>query len=148
MLYPNEEGCQTVLQKNQPTHLQLLSSAIGKTLSSYTQAINNQNNTVGNLFQKKTKAKCLTNDEFKLNTPQPGNYPLNCFWYIHQNPKEAKIVKRLEDWPYSSWPDYAGFRDGKICNRDLAMQKIGLTQSDLSIYSGFNIENEIIKDIW
>lgn len=148
MLQPNEEGCHTVLQKNQPTHLQLLSRTIGKTLSSYTQAINIQNNTIGNLFQKKTKAKWLTDPGLDVKDQERGDYPKNCFWYIHYNPKKARIVKRLADWPYSSWPDYHGFRDGKICNRELAMQRIGITRSDLSIAKVFKIDEEIIKGIW
>jgi hypothetical protein len=60
MLQPKKEGCKPIVLKERVTHLQILSRAIGKTLSSYTQAINIQNNTTGNLFQKKTKGKCLT----------------------------------------------------------------------------------------
>jgi putative transposase len=40
--------------------MQELSYHIGILLSSYSQAINKQNNTTGSLFQQKTKAKCIS----------------------------------------------------------------------------------------
>jgi putative transposase len=33
--------------------------------------------------------------------------------YIHANPVQRKLVKHPKDWPWSSWPHYAG-RKGKI----------------------------------
>ena len=60
MLVPNEEGCKHIVLAGKDTHMQNLSKVIGKTLSSYTKALNVQNKTTGNLFQKKTKAKLLT----------------------------------------------------------------------------------------
>jgi putative transposase len=56
MIIPNMEGCKQILLGDKLTHIQRLSKAIGKTLSSYTMAINNQNQSKGNLFQKKTKS--------------------------------------------------------------------------------------------
>ena len=56
MLMPNETGCESIVLGDKITHIQNLSKAIGKTLSSYTKAVNVQNKTTGNLFQKKTKA--------------------------------------------------------------------------------------------
>ncbi len=50
MLVPNEEGCTNIILGEQETHMQVFSKAIGKTLSSYTKAINIQNQTTGNLF--------------------------------------------------------------------------------------------------
>jgi hypothetical protein len=46
MLQPKNEGCETIVLKEKSTHLQVLSKTIGKTLSSYTQAINIQNKTI------------------------------------------------------------------------------------------------------
>ena len=53
MIIPNENGCIELMIGDKPSNMQNLSKAIGKTLSSYTKAINIQNNTTGNLFQKK-----------------------------------------------------------------------------------------------
>jgi len=126
MLLPNEDGCKDIILANKITHMQNLSKTIGKTLSSYTQAINIQNKTSGNLFQKKTKAKLLTesnriNDKF---TNQ--DYLLTCFYYIHQNPIKANLVLDIKDWPYSSYPDYYGYRNGTISNKAVAMQLLSL----------------------
>jgi len=145
MLHPKEEGCKTIVLKEKNTHLQNLSKAIGKTLSSYTQAINIQNNTTGNLFQKKTKAKCLT-EELQI---EPGytmnDYLLNCFLYIHNNPLEANLTNELKNWPYSSWPDYYGYRNGNLCNKEKAKKRIGFSEIDFkkSIYK--QPDKKIIK---
>jgi len=56
MLITTKEGCENIILGGKDTHMQNLSKIIGKTLSSYTLAINNQNKTSGTLFQKKTKA--------------------------------------------------------------------------------------------
>ena len=64
MLKPNAEACENIILGNKSTHMQNFSKTIGKTLSSYTQAINIQNGTTGNLFQKKTKCKCLSDHGF------------------------------------------------------------------------------------
>src|SRR5688572_18950267 len=49
MIMAHETGCEEIIIKERQTHLQQLSKVIGKTLSSYTQAINIQNKTTGNL---------------------------------------------------------------------------------------------------
>jgi len=90
----------------------VLSEAFRTLLSSYTQAINKQNSTVGSLFQQNTKAKLI---------PKNRNlYDLLCFHYIHQNPMRANLVSRMEDWEYSSFRDYCGFRNETLCNKQLA----------------------------
>lgn len=129
MFVPNEEACKAVVIGEKISDLQNLSKAIGKTLSSFTKDINNQNQTTGNLFQKKTKAKCIgdndRNDQFnKL------DYLLTCFHYIHQNPLQAGLVKELKDWKYSSFLDYYGYRNGTLCNKKLAMELMDLSDFD------------------
>ena len=70
MIVPTEEACENIYLGAKLSDLQNLSSTIGKTLSSYTKAINIQNQTKGNLFQKKTKAKNLNENDSALNTMQ------------------------------------------------------------------------------
>lgn len=148
MLQPNEEGCKNIFIKNQPSNIQHLSKAIGKTLSSYTQAINIQNGTTGNLFQKKTKAKCLTETSFHLSGYTAIDYLTNCFWYIHDNPLEARLIEKLKDWPYSSYPDYYGFRNGKLCTMEEAMERIGFTKIDLNPAKDIQIDKKLTDQIW
>jgi hypothetical protein len=137
MLVPNEKGCQNIVLANKETHLQNLSKTIGKTLSSYTQAINIQNKTSGTLFQKKTKAKLLTEVSGTSLNSISNDYVLTCFYYIHQNPLEANIVNYLKDWPYSSYPDYYNHRSGIICNKPMALRMLDL--------SAIDFEKELIK---
>jgi len=96
----------------------LLSEGIKNLLSSYTQGINKQNNSTGSLFQQNTKAKAIVKGG--------ANYDLTCFHYIHQNPVMAKLVKRMEDWPYSSFSDYCGLRSETFCNKELAARLLDL----------------------
>ena len=96
----------------------LLSEGIKNLLSSYTQGINKQNNSTGSLFQQNTKAKAIVKGG--------ANYDLTCFHYIHQNPVMAKLVKRMEDWPYSSFSDYCGLRSETFCNKELATRLLDL----------------------
>lgn len=98
---------------------------VGIMLSSYTQAINKQNNTTGSLFQQKTKAKILAEEQNNSRI----SYLDECFYYIHQNPLAAGLVNDLSDWPYSSYPDYAGLRNGTLYKKDIFLINTG-TEAD------------------
>jgi len=121
VIHANEISCipHTVFGNNS---IQKLSYQIGLFLSSYSQAINNENKTTGSLFQQKTKAKYLNieNDPNKH-----GSYLVNAMHYCHQNPWKAGLVKKLEDWPYSSFLEYGGLRNGHLCNKALLMELTG-----------------------
>ena len=70
--------------------MQELSYRIGILLSSYSQAINKQNDTTGSLFQQKTKAKNLAQPD--KSGGHKENYIINCMHYLHQNPWKAALV--------------------------------------------------------
>ena len=107
--------------------------------SSYAKGINNQEDRTGNLFQQKTKAKLVSCEE---------NYSLTAFFYTHQNPVEAGLVSVAEDWPYSSFRDYAGTRSGTLCNKERAFQLLGLSEIDFKIEIVKKIDEEKIKIIF
>lgn len=112
--------------------------------SSYAQAINKQNNTSGSLFQQKTKAKALTEQkEGKL-----ISYLENCFFYVHNNPKEARLVDDLSEWPYSSFLDYVGLRNGTLCNKELFFLQTGLTVESIKGWSNWDFPPESIKKFY
>lgn len=148
MLVPNEEGCKNIVLADKETHMQNLSKTIGKTLSSYTKAINLQNNATGNLFQKKTKAKLLTDPNRLDKYFSNHDYTLTCFHYIHQNPLKAKLVNNLKDWLYSSYLDYYNNRNGTICSKTLAMQLLELTSIDFTNDSIDKLNDDIIDRIF
>lgn len=151
LVYTQEAACQPsnakrpftlanmqIPQQN-PHFQQNLSKAIGTLLSSYTRAINKQEGRSGSLFRNRTKVKdgwieenrsILSQGHQRLFKPGAG-YAKNCFQYIHQNPVKAKLVRRAEDWPYSSAGTYAGLTSSQICNLELA-SSLGLVPSDWS----------------
>jgi len=147
MMIPNEKACIHVSLGERLTHMQNLSKAIGKTLSSYTKAINIQNTTTGNLFQKKTKAKCLSENENVLHKFSVRDYALTCFHYIHQNPLLANLVNELSKWKYSSYPDYYGYRNGTLCNKNRAMELLNLSPLDFN-NEPFSLDDDIIKGLF
>jgi putative transposase len=59
--------------------MQELPYRFGILISSYAQAINKQNGTIGSLFQQKTKAKIL----YEEVNGYRESYLENCFFYIH-----------------------------------------------------------------
>ncbi len=106
-----------------------LNKGIGILLRSYTRAINVQEKRTGSLFQQKTKAKPVSyvkTREGLMDLDFDSQYPQTCFHYIHQNPLVAHKVARLEDWMFSSFLDYAGLRNGTLCDRDFACTLLDL----------------------
>ncbi len=83
-----------------------VSKIISKVCTGYSMYFNKKYERVGGLLQSKFKAVLVDSDPYLL-------------WlsaYIHQNPKVAGLVKNLEDYPYSSFLDYIGKRQGMLCH--------------------------------
>ena len=96
----------------------------------------------GNLFQKKTKAKSLS----YLNAARTSQALINCGSYIHSNPIVAGLVKNSFDWEFSSLPDYAGIRNGILCNKKLYLELTGLRKIDF--YIPVELSDEEIEDLF
>ena len=45
-------------------------------------------------------------------------YLLHVCRYIHRNPLEAGLVKKLSDWRYSNYLEWIGERDGTLFDRE------------------------------
>lgn len=118
----------------------VLSEGFRNVLSSYSQAINKQNNMTGSLFQQNTKAKCLNDGSI--------NYTLTCFHYIHQNPYKAGLKSHMEDCLYSSFKDYAGLRNGTLCNKQLAVNLLDLNMNNFYMDSYKAIDEDKLKKIF
>jgi putative transposase len=112
-----------------------INDSIGRMLSSYTRAINNQEGRTGSLFQKKTKAVCLTKNFgitpawYKQNgvtiifTKIPDwEYPNVCMSYIHSNPVKDGLVERPENWEYSSFKEYISSKSSTLINKSIGSQ--------------------------
>jgi len=86
-------------------------AAIAIILRSYTRAINKKHNRSGSLFQSKTKAKNLSENE---------THAFTCFHYIYQNPVSAGLVSSMSGWEFSSYQDYTANKNGTLYNKQLA----------------------------
>jgi putative transposase len=127
-------------EKKALTKKRTLNDSIGVLLRSYTRAINKQENMSGSLFRNPTRSECVTRFEgispsyfntssgTQINVRIPEKeYPQACFDYIHYNPVVANIVKKLEDWEYSSYRDYCGLRNGKMVNKQRAEEYVNFS---------------------
>jgi putative transposase len=117
---------------------------VGILLSSYSQAVNKQNGITGSLFQQKTKAKILSE---QIEGKQES-YLENCFFYVHNNPYEAGLIKNLNEWQWSSYLDYIDVREGTLCNKQLFFEHTGLTKSDIINRLDFSPEEGLIKKLY
>ncbi|HMK25779.1 MAG TPA: hypothetical protein VK483_07085 [Chitinophagaceae bacterium] len=124
--------------------MQELAYRIGILLSSYSQAINKQNKTTGSLFQQKTKAKVLSETD---NGARIGYFE-QCFHYIHQNPSVARIVKNVACWPYSSYFDYIGSREGTLCTQKIFYTLTGLSAEDIVAKTIEKIDEKILDKLF
>lgn len=115
---------------------------IGILLRSYTRKINHQRQRTGSLFQQHTKAKILENSHY--------HYPFICFQYIHQNPIKANLVKKMGNWQFSSFKDYMGLRNGTLCNKRLAYERLRIATNarDFYIESSQNIDSNLIERLF
>lgn len=117
----------------------VLSEGLRNLLSSYAQAINKQNKTTGSLFQQNTKSRCIIDSGI--------NYGSMAFHYIHQGAYRAGFVDRMEDWEYSSFKDYAGLRNGSLCNKALAFDLLNLGRETFYEDSYTLIDDNLICNI-
>lgn len=78
-----------------------ISKLMKQITNAYTEYFNNKFHRTGPLFQGRFRATALDVDKTLL--------PLSR--YVHQNPKLAGLISNLEDYPWSSFPQYA---DGNI----------------------------------
>lgn len=71
---------------------------LGRLQNSYGKYLNEKYHRKGNVFEGRFKAKLIDSDEYLL---QVGKY-------IHRNPLEAGLVKKLLEYPWNSYWSYVG----------------------------------------
>jgi putative transposase len=122
-----------------PNHFHLLikqngilpiSKLILKVCTGYSMYFNKKYETVGHVFQDCFKAVRIENDSQLLWTSA----------YIHNNPKTGGLVEDLKDYQWSSYPDYAGLRQGTLCDQSLIL---GMMQNNRETYKKFAAESYI-----
>jgi putative transposase len=81
-----------------------LSKFINVLFNAYVQAVNRQQSRKGTLFEGRFKHVWVDREEYLIHLCR----------YIHLNPVKAKLVSRLEDWPYSNYLEWIGRRAGTL----------------------------------
>ena len=135
LIYSTEESARAIKLGN--IFSTQLSNAFRVLQTSYAQHVNYRENRTGSLFRQKAKAKNL-DEGSEL-------YALTAFHYIHQNPLKAGLVNDLEEWPYSSYIDYADWNDGSLCDKELAEQLIGFNKERIKEDTFQTLDEVIIK---
>ena len=60
----------------------------------------------------------------------------------------AGLVTNLGNWKFSSFRDYAGLRNGKLVNTEIAKQYIELDFDNFASQSDFLLDEEILKRLY
>jgi putative transposase len=131
LVQANESANRIVKQK--PVGVNAFTEGTRLLLSSYTKAIQKQESLIGNLFQQKTKCKCVDGFESVV------------LHYIHQNPLRAKLVDRMEDWKWSSFREYIGISSERISNKEIAYDHLGVNEGSFLSDSYAPIEENVAK---
>ena len=101
--------------------------------TSYTKAINAQEKRVGPLFQGRFKSIHVDDEAYLLNLTR----------YIHRNPVDAGLVDKPQDWPYSSYLDYAGLRDGSLPKTSVILDQF----ESVSVYCDYVEDENGMQDV-
>jgi len=141
--------------KETPVKINALTESFRLMLSSYTRAIQKQESMVGSLFQQKTKFKCA------------DDYLESVFHYVHQNPYRAGLVKKMEEYPWSSmreylkssldipkdrsrqdhleWSDDSGDLTQSLCRQDITYQFMNIDKERFLTDSYSVVPDEVMR---
>lgn len=132
-----DEGAQ-FFENQRVNQMQFLTRAFATVISSYTQAINKRLNRKGALFAHKTKAKTLNDAK--------DDYAFRCFMYIHQNPLLSGLVEKVEDWEFSSFPDYARMRNGTLVDKEMGLKIFQIEESQVLELTNWTFQDKSDDD--
>ena len=109
---------------------------IGIFLRSYTNAFNKKFERTGSLFQQKTKTKLIDKDD----------YFKTLVIYIHQNPLRSGLVVKQEDWKFSSFNDFVGFRNGLLPKYDIILKEFkNSSKKEFYKYSQEMVKGKVVS---
>ncbi len=107
-----------MIETPEEEHLKKLSNKYRILLSSYTRAINIQENRSGSLFRQNSPSKVLSIDD---------GHVLTCFYYIHNNPVKANLVDQCHQWSFSSYNTYLNQNRDTFVDIDRLSNLLGLS---------------------
>ncbi|MEO1431570.1 MAG: transposase [Cyanobacteria bacterium J06633_8] len=114
-----EKGVEIIAYCLMPNHYHLLvylndenvSEFMQKLALSYTKAINKRYKRVGSLFQGRFQSVLVDTDKYLIHLSR----------YIHLNPQKSYLVRKPENWEYSSYPEYINTRNGTLPNLNIIL---------------------------
>jgi REP element-mobilizing transposase RayT len=92
-----------------------LSARMQRLLISFTKTLNAKYERVGALFQ----------GQFHAVRVEADGQLIQLTAYVHRNPVEAGLVRRSQDWEYSSCREYLGTRPGTLPDPSLVLDLCG-----------------------
>lgn len=101
---------------------------VSKLSNSYTKYINIKNNRIGPLLQGNFKAVHVETNEQLLHLSR----------YIHLNPLVSYLVKDLESYKWSSYPEYVSLIDNAICDKKIILDQFESSEE----YKRFVLDQE------
>lgn len=123
-----------------PTHFHLLlrqlapyavSKFIGFSLNAYAKAVNKQQGRSGHLFEGKYKIKLVDKNSYLIHLSR----------YIHLNPVLANLAASAEDWVFSSYRDYLGFRSGTLPESKVVLDFFDSVEEYIKFIKDFRIDD-------
>lgn len=82
----------------------------------YAKRFNRKHGRTGHLFERRFWSSMLDSD----------SYLATCTTYVHRNPVEAGMVRKAEDYKWSSYPSYVGARSApKFLNTSILLAQYG-----------------------
>jgi REP element-mobilizing transposase RayT len=102
--------------------------------ASYVYWYNRKYNRTGHLFQ----------DRYKSEVVETDNYLFAVLRHIHQNPLKAKLVKKPEDYLWSSYAEYLGLNNDHYVDKAFVLNLFDADKN--KAIANFKAYNEIITD--
>ena len=106
----------------------------------YTQRFNRSHQRVGHVFQGRFKAILVEKDGYLLELAR----------YVVLNPLRAKMVRRIEEWPWSSYPATCGqMSKPDWLQTDFILSQFGMQRARaIAKYIGFVHEGKRLPSVW
>jgi len=83
-----------------------------RVFNSYSKAFNLRYAHHGTLFESPYQVKAVEKDDHLMHLCR----------YIHGNPQRARLVQRVDAWPFSNYPEWVGLRNWGLCDQDFVKE--------------------------
>ncbi|MBD2482281.1 transposase [Planktothrix sp. FACHB-1365] len=104
---------------------------------SYTKAMNKRYHRVGSLFQGRFQAIHVDQEEYLLHLTR----------YIHLNPVSANLVKKAEEWEFSSYQDYIDLRRGSLAKLEGVRSQLSSAEDYRYFLEDYSKSHKLIQHL-